>query len=209
MEQERVEKLIDTIEETIEDGEVEELKSVLSLQYPSDIASAIKELDDDEQDLVFELLEDEQASDVLEEADEATRLEIIEDLDADKLSDIIVTMPPDEAVDLLEDIPEQKAEEVLELIPDEESEQLKELSKYPPESAGGIMTSVVVKVKDDITVEQALEHLRRTVEFDSTFYIYVVDNTSKLLGTVSTRRLITSDLRSQMSNLLALSHKIG
>ena len=202
MEQEKVEELIETIEEHIEDGEVEELKSVLEEQHPSDIADVIKELDDDEQELVFGLLKDEQAGDVLEEADPATRLEIIEDLDVDELSDIIVTMPPDEAVDLLEDMPEEKAESVLELIPDEEAEQLEALLQYPPDSAGGIMTPVVVKVRGEITVEQALEHLRRTVESDSIFYIYVVDNAGILLGTVSTRRLITSDLRSQMSNLL-------
>jgi len=202
MEYEKVEELIDAIEQYIEDGRTEELKSVLSSQHPGDIARAIEELDDDELDLVFELLGDEQASDVLEEANIITRLEIIEDLDANELSDIVVVMPPDEAVDLLDDMPAEKAEEVLELIPDEESEQLKELLKYPPESAGGIMTTVVVKVKGDIIVEQALEHLRRTVEPDSIFYIYVVDSACKLLGTVSTRRLITSDLRSQMRDLL-------
>lgn len=202
MEKERVDELIDTIEEHIEDGKVEELKSVMESEHPGDIADAIKELDDDEQDLVFGLLEDEQAGDVLEEADIATRLEIIEDLDADELSDIIVTMPPDEAVDLLEDMPVEKVEDVLEQIPEEESEQLKELLKYPPDSAGGIMTSAMVKVRDDITVEQALEHLRRTVESDSIFYIYVVDSAGKLLGTIRIRRLITSDLRSQVRDLL-------
>jgi len=189
---ERVEELIDTIEEHIEDGKVEELKSVMESEHPGDIADAIQELDDDEQDLVFGLLEDEQASDVLEEANTATRLEILEDLEADELSDIIVTMPPDEAVDLLEDMPIGKAEEVLGQIPEDESEQLKELLKYPPDSAGGIMTPAMVKVRGDLTVEQALEHLRRTVIPDSIFYIYVVDSEGKLLGTVRIRRLITS-----------------
>jgi len=111
-------------------------------------------------------------------------------------------MPPDEAVDLLEDMPVGKAEEVLGQIPEEESEQLKELLKYPPDSAGGIMTPVVVKVRDDITVEQTLEYLRRTVVPDSIFYIYVVDGVGKLLGTIRIRRLITSDLKIQMRDLL-------
>jgi len=199
---ERLEELIDTIEEHIEDGKVEELKSVMESEHPGDIADAIQELDDDEQNLVFGLLEEEQAGDVLEEANTATRLEIIEDLEADELSDIIVTMPPDEAVDLLEDMPVGKAEEVLGQIPEEESEQLKELLKYPPDSAGGIMTPVVVKVRDDITVEQTLEYLRRTVVPDSIFYIYVVDGVGKLLGTIRIRRLITSDLKIQMRDLL-------
>jgi len=202
MEEEKVEQLVDTIEEHLEDGKVEELKSIIESQYPSDIADAIKELDDDEQDLVFGLLEHEQASDVLEEADTATRLEIIEDLEVDELSDIIATMPPDEAVDLLEDMPVEKAEDVLEQIPEEESEQLKELLEYPPDSAGGIMTPVVVKVRENTTVEQALEHLRRTVEPDAIFYTYVVDNAGKLLGVVSARKLVTSDLTIQIRDLL-------
>ncbi|MBC8232385.1 magnesium transporter [bacterium] len=201
-EDERVEELLDTIEEHIEGGKVEELKSVMESEHPGDIADAIQELDDDEQNLVFGLLEDEQAGDVLEEANTATRLEIIEDLEADELSDIIVTMPPDEAVDLLEDMPIGKAEEVLGQIPEDESEQLKELLKYPPDSAGGIMTPAMVKVRGNLTVEQALEHLRRTVVPDSIFYIYVVDSEGKLLGTVRIRRLITSDLKIQMCDLL-------
>ena len=202
MEEKRIEELIETIEEHIEDEKTAELKSVLETQHPGDIARAIEELDDDELDLVFELLPDEQASDVLEEANAVTRLEVIEELEADELSDIIVTMPPDEAVDLLEDMPDEKAEEVLELIPDAESERLKGLLQYPPDSAGGIMTPDAVKVKDDITVEQALEHLRRTVEPESTFYIYVVDSVGKLVGVVPIRRLVTSDLRTQMRDLL-------
>ncbi len=139
---------------------------------------------------------------MLEEANDATRLDIIEDLGADELFDIIVTMPPDEAVDLLGDMSIEKAEEVLELIPEEESKQLEELLQYPPDSAGGIMTPALVKVRDDLTVEYALEHLRRTVEPDSIFYIYVVDSAGKLLGTVSTRGLITIDLRAYTRDLL-------
>jgi len=192
MEEDTLRELIRAIDGHIEDGDSAALKADLERQNAGDIAAALDALPDEKKDIVFGLLEDEQASEVLDEVQTATRLDLIEDLDADKLSEIIHAMPPDEAIDLLAEIPEKTAEEVLELFTPEEQKLLERLLSYPPESAGGIMTPVVVKVRDELTVEQTLRYLRENIRAEEIFYIYAVDRSGRLTGTVSTRKLITA-----------------
>ncbi len=202
MEDDTLRELIRTIESHIDDGDSHALKADLERQNAGDIAAALDALPDEKKDIVFGLLGDEQASEVLDEVQTATRLDLIEDLDADKLSEIIHAMPPDEAIDLLAEIPEKTAEEVLELFTPEEQRLLERLLSFPPESAGGIMTPAVVKVRDDLTVAQTLEFLRENVRAEEIFYIYAVDGSGRLTGTVSTRKLITAGSETFIRDLM-------
>ena len=197
-----IEKLVDEIRRRIHNGQLDELRALLAKEHPADVAEAISLLPEEAEHATFDLLDHEEAGQVLDEADESTRAEIVEDLSSEDLSEIVSTMPPDEAADLVGELPDDRSLAVLELIPDHESEQIEKLLQYPPDSAGGIMTPVLVRVREDLTVGDAVAQLRSADIEDEVFYVYAIDASERLVGTVPLRRLVTSATDLPIANIM-------
>ena len=204
MDRKTIEQLVRRIEALIEAGRQDELRRVLDGLHPADIADAVERLPEDERPGLFALLGNEQAGDVLIETDEATRSEIVEEMGVRDLSKVVQTMPPDEAADIVGELPDQQSEELLDHLPDETSEPIEHILRYDEESAGGIMTPVLIRVRDDMTVAQAIEVVQSShvEDEDEIFYLYVVDADDKLVGLVRVRKLLMSRPETRISAIL-------
>lgn len=116
-------------------------------------------------------------------------LEASEALTIDRLADVLDEMAPDEAADLLLDLPPDQAAEALDKM--EESEDVLPLLKYPDETAGGRMTTDFIAFSKDLTASAAIDHLRKASPEDNVpYYIYVVEETNKLVGIAGLRDLV-------------------
>jgi magnesium transporter len=173
--------------------EADGLRARLAEIHPADLAVVLRDLPIEEQVILFRHLDREQAGGVLSEMDDESLLALVQALDQGEVSEILDRMPPDEAADVVETLPEEQAEQILERMPEAESEEIQELLQYGESTAGGIMTPEFVAVHEDMTVEQALDHVRKAVTKEGGFYIYVVDDHEHLVGVVPLRRLITAD----------------
>jgi len=186
-------ELIDDLEKRLRSGNAEALRARLAEMHPADLARAFREMPVPDQVALFRHLTREQAGAVLAEMDQEGLLVLVQALDEGEVSEILDRMPPDEAADVVETLPEAQAEKLLDLMKEEESEEVQELLQYGESTAGGIMTPEFVAVHEDMTVAQALDHLRKSATPDTTFYVYVVDGHDHLVGVVPLRRLITAD----------------
>jgi magnesium transporter len=185
--------LLEEIRRRLRDGDRDALAGLLAGTHAADLAGALRELDLPEQVIVLRQLPREEAGTVLYEMDDASRLALMEALDQGEVSRILDQMPPDEAADVVETLPEEKASRILHAMPPAEAEEIQELLQYGESTAGGIMTPEYIAVHEDMTVGQALDHLRKSVTREGVFYVYVVDNHEHLVGLVPLRRLITTD----------------
>ena len=204
MDSEKIEQLVRRIEALIEAGRQDELRRVLDGVHAADIADAVERLPEDARPNVFALLDSEQAGDVLTETDEATRSGIVEEMGVRGLSKVVQSMPPDEAADIVGELGEEQTEELLDQLPDEAAEPIEDILRYDEESAGGIMTPVLIRVRDDMTVAQAIEVVQGSdVEHEEdVFYLYAVDAEDKLVGVVRVRKLLMSRPETRISAIL-------
>ena len=102
-------------------------------------------------------------------------------------------MSTDEIVDFVATLNEQQEEEVLSNLNIEDLEDVKELMQYDPDTAGGIMTTEFISIRQNKTVLKTLEYLQQNGhEAEMAFYMYVVDKEDHLKGEVSVRDIITS-----------------
>ena len=165
----------------------------LSRLHPSDIADIIEQMNPAQRADVIESLDVETAAAVLPEASPEIQAEIIEDLDPEYASDILEEMDPDEAADILGDLPEERSEELLREMEPEEAEDVRELLIYRDESAGGLMTTDYVAVRDNMTADEVIGHLRSLApDAETIYYLYVVEDEETLVGVISLRDLIIS-----------------
>ena len=77
------------------------------------------------------------------------------------------------------------------------------LSAYPPETAGGIMSTDFATVIENMTVKQAIQKLREdSPSKKMPYYIYVVDQNMQMMGFVSLKDLIMAAPDERVANIL-------
>lgn len=174
----------------------EQLVATYSELKPADLANTLLDLPDDRLLEVAEELSDERLADALEEMPEDEQVHILEQLGDERAAHILDAMEPDDAADLLGQLPEERLEELLDLMEPEEAEDVRELLKYLPDSAGGLMTSEPIVLSADATVAEALALIRRHELHPALAAAVFVTlppyetPTGRLLGTVHFQRML-------------------
>lgn len=195
----------DPIREVIEHGSQQDIRMFLATLSPSEVADLLETSDDRLRERLFPLLELKDQAQVLREIEtDSTREVLIESLPDAHLADIAEQQRTDDATDLLSEIPEERRERVLEEIHPDVREQIEELVVYPPESAGGIMQTEMMKLRDGLTVKEAIEEFRRKYDpkIGDVYDIYVVDDQDRLLGRVRNRHLLTHGPDAKLSEFM-------
>lgn len=120
---------------------------------------------------------------------------IIEKLPAAKARDILDEMSIDRVTDIFHELDAKTRDRLAVGLGPETTAAVRKLLRYPPHTAGSLMTTEFVSVPSDWTVAQTLQHIREVERSRETIYaIYVIDPaTRKLLRAVALRRLISSE----------------
>lgn len=140
---------------------------------------------------VAEALDPETAAQILSEMDATLAASVIADMEVPEASMVLEAMDPDDRVDILEHITAPLHDQLVDEMAALEAAETRSLEQYPPDTAGGIMTPDVTKLEESLTVQEAIEELRRlSEELEQMFYVYVVDRRGHLLGVLSMRDLI-------------------
>jgi len=178
---ELLERLSDAFD--AEQGTRELVRQALEGANPLDVADILGELDLEAKKRVFESLDQSARAAVIAETDENTREQLVLASPLEAIGALMNRMPPDEAADLLEHIPEDQRESVLGAIDDEHARDVRELDQYPPESAGGIMTTRYHKAFADETVGDVLAHIEaEQEEVEAANRVFVVRRNGELAG---------------------------
>jgi magnesium transporter len=181
---------------------------MISELHPADIAEIISQVSHKEGASFFSGLDVETAAEALSELESETQVDIISDMDTDKAADIIEEMPPDEAADILSDLPADKAKELLEHIEKEEAEDIQELLGHEEDTAGGLMTNEYIAYLPETPVRKAIDQFKKDAEdVETVYYIYVIDPDEKLIGVISLRELLLSNLDTKLSDIMLTKFK--
>ena len=175
----------------------------LSDLHPADLADILEQLDLEEAGAMLDRLDTETAADTLNEVEAPLQFELLIELDPEKASDLLEKLAPDDAADILAEIPQDKAERLLNLMPEEESRPIRELLRYEPETAGGIMTTEVFSLSQELAVEEALVYMRQnSAHLEMIYYLFIVDDEKHLVGVVSLRELVVAEPTTLLKDLM-------
>src|SRR4051812_24865047 len=180
-----------------------------------DVAHRIEDIPADEGAAVLESLPPGKAADVAEYLDPDTAGRIlsqmdptaaglvVSDMEAAEASMVLAAMDPDDAVDVLEHVNDKLHDEIVREMDPEDAEDVLALEKYPPDTAGGIMTSEVTALYEYLHVEDAVAQLRKlNEELEQMFYVYVIDRRGHLVGVLSMRDLILAQPRTLLRDIM-------
>ena len=171
----------------------EDFQAIIDYNHPVDLLEAIHKLDDEDAKIILNRFPDETLGRILEEEKDEERYDFLSQFSKSRQKEILEEMSTDEIVDFVATLNEQQEEEVLSNLNIEDLEDVKELMQYDPDTAGGIMTTEFISIRQNKTVLKTLEYLQQNGhEAEMAFYMYVVDKEDHLKGVVSVRDIITS-----------------
>lgn len=195
---------VDEIRILIDSGNEKEIKVLVQDLHPADIAEILAVLNLDEAMFVYLLLDPHLASDVLVEIPDDERNKLVNALPPDVIArQYIEFMDSDDAADILGSLDEEVKNSVLNEIEDMEvAGDIVDLLEYDEDTAGGIMAKELVTVNENWTVATCLKEISRQAEdVDDIYYVYVVDDSNKLKGVLSFKKLLLNNTNTRISNL--------
>ena len=171
-----------------------DLRDMLVLLEPADIALVLGELSLERLPLLYRLLPKELAAEVFVEMEPEEQAVLIKSFSDTELKEVLEELYVDDTVDLIEEMPATVVKRILQHADPETRRSVNEILKYPEDSAGSIMTTEFVDLKQDMTVGDAFKRIRRTgVDKETINICYVTSPGRHLLGLVSIRTLLLSD----------------
>ena len=181
----------------------DDFQNIIDELQPYDIAKLYKTLPEKHRHKFLMFLTIRQIADMIQELEKDSQLEVLHKLGMEKSSTVMDLMDNDDLADLLNELSIEKLEEFLSVMKAEESLTVQNLMQYPAETAGGMMTNRYIWIKKYYTVREAVDKFKSFAEVAETInYLYVLDEEKKLVGVVSYRDLLISDLNDKIEDIM-------
>lgn len=186
-------ELYDEVKEMMDANKLIELREMLEEYHNMDIYDILLELDETDRIKLFEILPLDTAAAILEECEAEFFISIISGMDKEHIRSVFDEMSLGDLSDILRDLDEEEREKILDAVSKEDEDELRELLAYLDDTSGSTMKKGYVTVNKNLNVMEAINTIRKeATEADSIYYIYVVDNSQKLVGVLSLRDLFVS-----------------
>ena len=168
------------------------VRSILDVMNEVDIASLLSDLDDKELALAFRLIPKDKAAEVFANMNNSMQTYLVEMFSEKELKELLDDLYMDDTVDLLEELPANLVNRILNTIDQADRTLINQLLNYPDDSAGTLMTTEYVDIRETMTVAQAMAHIKETGIHKETIYTCYVTDQRRLLGIVSAKDLMTT-----------------
>lgn len=176
--------------ELLKEKNLMELHQELDVMNSADIPSILEKLDDEDLIVVYRLLSKDKAAEVFAYLEPEMQEKLINALTDTELKEVINELFMDDTVDLIEEMPANVVKRILKNMKSADRKIINELLNYPEDSAGSIMTTEFVDLKENMTVTEAFAKIKKIGNVDNIYTCYVLSMTRKLIGVVQLRDLI-------------------
>lgn len=178
LKQEQDEKLISALEEASEVDAAE----FLGKQEPRTMVQLLTQFNKEKQSQLFQHL------------DQSRWSELYYYLPQPIFAELFSNLPSDQRVDLYQKLSDKEQARLLPFLTKKVKEDVIMLSAYPPETAGGIMSTDFATILGSMTAQQAIEKLRiDSPSKKMIYYLYVVNKSMQMIGFVSLKDLIMAE----------------
>ena len=168
------------------------VRSILDVMNEVDIASLLSDLEDKELALAFRLIPKDKAAEVFANMNNSMQTYLVEMFSEKELKELLDDLYMDDTVDLLEELPANLVNRILNTVDQADRTLINQLLNYPDDSAGTLMTTEYVDIRETMTVAQAMAHIKETGIHKETIYTCYVSDQRRLLGIVRAKDLMTT-----------------
>jgi magnesium transporter len=190
------------IQELLQNNNTEALLEAFQEMPTIEVADILSELDEEDIIRYLTIFDADDQGRIFSDFDFDLQLELFSLMDRRTFARIFTNMPSDVRADLYSELEIEQQLELLPFLDKKTREDVIHLSSYPPESAGGIMSTDFATVAGSMTVERAIAKVRYDAPSKKmVYYVYVVDELMKLQGFVTLKDLILEDPETKVGEI--------
>jgi Mg/Co/Ni transporter MgtE len=174
----------------------------LETLHPADLADIVEELSPEDRQAIIGTLDSEVAAEALSEIDRRMQASILEGLEPEIAAGIMDEMAPDQAADALSELEEETSAGILEEMDTEPVTEVRELLEYGERTAGGMMNTDAIVLREDALLADTMEQLREQGDaLENTHAVFLSDPEGRITAQVPVARLFLGDARSPLRDL--------
>lgn len=203
MEFEELQSLNEQVKGLLEEKNFREIKKLVNDLQPQDSASLLDEMNEKDILPIFRLLSKENAAETFVEMSSDGQELLLNSFTDAELKAVLDEMFLDDTVDIIEEMPANVVKRIIKQSDAQTRKDINEILKYPKDSAGSIMTVEYVSLREQWTVKECFDRIRKIALDKETIYnCYVTDSKRKLIGLVSVKDLLLHDYDTPISEFM-------
>ncbi len=197
------EEIIEKVSNLIENKKIKELREFLENINSADFPSILENADEDKTIMIYRLLSKEKAAEVFVELEHDDQERLINCLTDTEIKNVMNEIYMDDAVDLIEEMPSNVVKRILANTNATNRKVINELLNYPDDTAGTLMTTEFIDLKENMTVDEAFKVIKRKgLKTDNVYNCYVVAVDRKLLGFVDIKDLLVAERNEVIKDIM-------
>lgn len=197
------EALIFRIREALTSGDEGVFPQLVKQNHNADVAEALDDFEPAEVRALLLQIPAETRAELFGYFDLDRQVAIIGYFNRRELTALFFHMSADERVDVFNQLDAETQEKFLPAMAQVEREDIRRLASYEEGTIGAVITSDYATLTPQLTAREAIERLRRVAPDKETIYqSFVVDETRRLLGTVSLRDLIVAPAHARVEQIM-------
>ena len=187
----------------IEDQAYREIRDALGVLEPADVADLIETLPSELAVIAFRVLPRELAADCFAQIAHHTQESLLEELGTEKSAQLIESMDPDDRAAMLDELPVEVSTQLIARFSPENRKVTQAILGYAPDSVGRLMTPDYVRLREDWSIQTAMDHVRKYGRNAETVdWVFVIDHEGTLIDDIHIRDLLLSDPQSLVRDLM-------
>lgn len=203
MPRDRQQLLIDSLRRFLRRGAHPHLRRLIEKARAEDVGLALAELHDREARAIFAtLLDSPELAASVASGFPGSHEELFSNLEVHQLVPVFEHIASDDSADILASLPEDFRNAILEAFEDEEQEGLEELMQFAADSAGGIMSTEIFSVDQELTARETIVQLQESPKAELVFYAYCINEEGTLVGVLSLRQLLVVPPSTQVKEVM-------
>ena len=185
---------VEEVLELLEQKKFNELKKYLERINGADFPSIFEAVDDKDMIIIFRLLNKEEAAEIFAELDSDLQEKLINSFSDKELKYVVDNLFMDDTVDMIVEMPSNVVKRILKNVDEKDRKIINEILNYPDDCAGSIMTTEFIDLKENMTVSQAFDKIKKIgLKKETVYNCYVLDKNRKLLGVIDIKDLLIAD----------------
>ncbi len=194
---------IKQLKNLIDNKQIKQLKEILNDINEADFPNIFENLDEEKTIMVYRLLSKEKAAEVFVELDSDSKEKLINDLTDKEIKNVMNELYMDDATDLIEEMPSNVVKRILANTKPEDRKIINELLKYPEDTAGTIMTTEFIDLKENMTVKEAFQRIKKKgMDSENVYICYILSIDRKLLGVLDIKDLLISERSTYVRDIM-------
>lgn len=171
---------------------------------PSDVSTMLMELDPYQRAALIKTMDVPTQVDIITELELKWQKDLIEELDKKTAVELFEKMPADEATDLIQALSKRDANNILSMLSTKKAREITELMEHESDSAGGLMTTEFISLRENMTVGEAIDLIKNVeiAKAETIYTAYVLDDDGRLVGSVTFRDLLVEPIEEKVSEVM-------